>query len=53
MFEWAVINDTQNKNAKIGLAKVNKKLGFSEDHNSVIEEQSNIENQESPVIENE
>ena len=53
MYEWAVLNDTQNKTAKAGLANVNNKLGFPEDHNSVIEEQSNIENQKSSVVENE
>lgn len=36
MFEWGVINDVNNKFAVLGLAKVNKLLGISENHNSLL-----------------
>ncbi len=39
MYEWAVVNDVNNAAAGEGLAKVNKKLGFPGNHNSIVEEQ--------------
>ncbi len=37
MYEWAVKNNTNNKYAIAGLAKVNKALGKPENHNSLME----------------
>jgi GT2 family glycosyltransferase/Tfp pilus assembly protein PilF len=36
MFEWAVKNNPENQSAVSSLSKVNLKLGFSENHNSLI-----------------
>ncbi len=36
MFEHAVMNDHTNVSAKEGLAKLNRQLGLSEDHNSLL-----------------
>ncbi len=35
MYEWGVINNSDNQFAVEGLSKVNKVLGFSEEHNSI------------------
>lgn len=38
MYEWAVVNDTANQNAKIRLHEVNVKLELPEEHNSILTE---------------
>jgi O-antigen biosynthesis protein len=38
MFEWGVKNSPSNKSAIEGLAKVNAKLGFAPEHNTLAEE---------------
>ncbi|HEX2866163.1 MAG TPA: glycosyltransferase [Ignavibacteriales bacterium] len=38
MFQWATKNEPENNNAREGLAKVNRKLGLAEGHNSLIAE---------------
>ena len=37
MYEWAVKNDSQNQSAINSLANVNQKLGFSQNHNSLVD----------------
>jgi len=36
MFEWAINNDSQNKNATIRLEEMNSKLNLPNDHNSLL-----------------
>lgn len=36
MFEWAVKNNPENQTAVSSLAKVNQKLGFAQNHNSLV-----------------
>ncbi len=36
MYEWAVINDSKNKNAQIRLEEINKNLNLPKNHNSVL-----------------
>ena len=38
MFEWSVVNDNQNNNAKIRLKAVNQQLKLPEDHLTLSEE---------------
>jgi tetratricopeptide (TPR) repeat protein len=40
MFEWAVVNDNQNKNANIRLQQVNSKLNLPENHNTLFLEET-------------
>ncbi len=49
MYEWAVVNDVENAEAKRGLEEVNKILGLPGDHNTVILEVETVENSQSQI----